>query len=476
MAQLFGQAASFALRFAYLAIMARLLDPIDFGLFAMITAVTGLYGILMAGLSAPTIQAPTITQEKLSALFWVNILVGASVTVLCVLTAPVLVSFYNEPRLFWMTVTAAMAFMINALVIQHTTLLQRQMRYVVLMAIDTLSLFATCAVGVGLAIAGFGYWALVAGTVVSPLLTLISVWSVTRWVPGLPRRGTEIGSMLRFGGALTLNTLVLYVAYNTEKILVGRFWGADVLGLYGRAYHIVTIPTDNLNSAIGGVVFSALSRLQDDPVRFKSYFLKGYALLNSLTFPTSIFFALFANDVILVCLGPKWTEATPIFRLLTPTVVIFGVINPLSWLLLATGLYGRGLKIALVLAPFVVTACVLGLPFGATGVAIAFSAAMTLWLIPHVLWCLRGTIISPRDLLLAIYKPLISAVVAGIIAFGVQRYAAEVASPLLRLLLGGGVMATVYCLMLLFIMGQNALCLDIVRELRSSQLGSVRGN
>ena len=115
--------------------------------------------------------------------------------------------------------------------------------------------------------------------------------------------------MLRFGGTITLNGLVVYVAYNLEKVLLGRFWGADALGIYGRAYQLINIPTDNLNSAIGGVAFSALSRLQNDPVRLKSYFLKGYSLVISLTIPITIFCALFADDIVLVVLGPKWTDA-----------------------------------------------------------------------------------------------------------------------------------------------------------------------
>ena len=90
--------------------------------------------------------------------------------------------------------------------------------------------------------------------------------------------------MMVFGGALTLNGLVAYVAYNAEKVLIGRFWGAEAIGIYGRAYQLVNIPTDNLNTAVGEVAFSALSRLQDDPVRLRSYFLKGFSLVLGLDF------------------------------------------------------------------------------------------------------------------------------------------------------------------------------------------------
>ena len=169
-AKLCGQAASFVLRFVSLVIMARLLDPKDFGLVAMVTAVTGLYGLFTsAGLSTATIQSPTITNEQLSTLFWINILVGTILAFLCLLTAPVLVKFYDEPRLFWVTVATAAGFIVNAAAVQHSALLQRQLRYVALTVVETLSQLAGIAVGIGMAISGFGYWALVAQQSFRPL-------------------------------------------------------------------------------------------------------------------------------------------------------------------------------------------------------------------------------------------------------------------------------------------------------------------
>ena len=466
LAKLCGQAAVFFIRIVYLVIMARLLDPKDFGLVAMVTSVTGLYGLFAtAGLSVASIQKSSITDEQISTLFWINILVGTILAFFCLLTAPVLVRFYDEPHLFSLTVVSAAGFVINAAGVQHSALLERHMRYVALAGIGAMAQVGGVVVGVLMAVGGLRYWAIIASPLVQSAVDVIGVWVATRWLPGLPRRDNEIGSMLRFGGTLTLNGAIVYFAYNLDKILLGRFWGADVLGLYGRAYTLINIPNDNLNAAIGGVAFSALSRLQNDPTRYKSYFLKAYSLANSLTFPITVFFASFANEIILILLGPKWTGAAIIFRLLSPTVMIFGIINPMAWLLMSTGLYRRSFRIALVIAPLVITAYAIGLPFGASGVALAYSAAMTIWLVPHILWCLHGTAISPRDILVASSRPLLSAIVAAACAFGAQLYLGEGAAPLLRLALEGGVMAVVYFLMLLFVMGQSTFYLNVIKEL-----------
>jgi len=267
------------------------------------------------------------------------------------------------------------------------------------------------------------------------------------------------------GGTWTLNNVVVYISYNLEKILLGRFWGADALGLYGRAHQIISVPTHTINNAVGGIVFSVLSRVQNDPARWKSYYLQGHSLVLSMTLPITIFFALFPEDIILIALGPKWIETVPIFRLMTPTVLIFGIINPLAWLLYSIGLQSRSLKLALVIAPLMTTACVVGLPYGPTGVAFAYSAAMTLWLVPHVVWCLHGTIISPWDLLVAASRPLFSSVVAASLAFGTKIYFAELHSPFLELALGGCAMFGTYAFVLLFIMGQKTFYLNLFRAL-----------
>ena len=400
LARVCAQAANFVLRVGSLMVLARLLGPKDFGLVGMVTAFTGVLNLFRDfGLSSAAVQRTTVTDEQISTLFWINILVGALLGLVAVAMAPAIAAFYHEPRLLGVTVVLAAGFLFNAAGVQHSVLLQRQMRFTTMAVIGVVSLIVGTAIAISGAKAGYGYWALVAMTVSSPLIGTIGFWAATGWVPGMPQRRTGIRSMMRFGGTLTLNGLVAYVAYNAEKILIGRFWGADAIGIYGRAYQLVNIPTDNLNSAVGEVAFSALSRLQDDPRRLKSYFLKGYSLVLAMTLPITIACALFADDVVVVLLGPKWKDAVAIFRLLAPTILIFALINPLGWLLFSLGLVERSLKIALVFAPSIIGGYVLGLPYGPKGVAFAYSAVMTLWVIPFIAWCVHGTVVSFRDIL-----------------------------------------------------------------------------
>lgn len=465
-AKICSQAANFIVRLGSLMMLARLLDPRDFGLVGMVTAVTGVLNLFKDfGLSTATVQRTTITEEQISTLFWINLSVGAMLGLLTVAIAPALAAFYREPRLVWVTIVLALGFVFNSVTVQHSALLQRQMRFTALSVIEIISLLISTAVGISMAIHGYRYWSLVAVTVVSPLVYAICVWLTTMWIPGLPRKHVGLRSMMRFGGTLTLNGLVAYVAYNFEKILLGRFWGATAIGFYGRAYQLVNIPTDNLNTAVGGVAFAALSRLKDDPSRFKSYFLKGYSLVLALTVPLTIVCTLFADDIIMVLLGPKWKDATSIFRFLAPTILIFALINPLGWLLYSLGLVERGLKIALVFSPLIIGGYIIGLPYGPKGVAIAYSAVMILWVIPHIAWCVHGTVISFRDILLVVSQPLASSIVAAGLSLGVRLLYGSSLLPLPRLMLESGLLMVAYFGILLFVAGQKSFYLDLLRGL-----------
>jgi O-antigen/teichoic acid export membrane protein len=465
LAKLIGQVGILILRLSFMVIMARVLKPEDFGLVAMVTVITAILDLFATGgLSMATVQKSNISNEQISTLFWINILVGSILCILCVLIAPLLVAFYREPRLFWVTIALGTGFLFNSAGVQHLALLQRHLRYVVLASIEFSCQLISLTLGICVALAGYGYWALVTAAVALPALMTASVWLTTSWIPGRPQRNIGVRALLHFGGTLTMNSVVSYLTYNFDKFILGRAWGASALGYYGVASQLINIPTSNLNMAIGGVMFSALSRLQNDAARFKSYFLKGYSLNITVTVPIIIFSAVFANDVIYVVLGPKWIDAVIVFRLLSPAVLVFALINPLGWLLWSSGGHVRSFKISLAISILVITGCLIGLPYGPRGVAAGFSAAMALWLVPHIFWCLHGMTITPSDLVRTASRPVLSACAAVALAYVAHAYLSDLKSPLLRLAAEGGVMTIAYAFTLLFVLGQKRFYFELLKS------------
>ena len=181
-----AQAIRFLLRITSLVFLARLLMPEDFGLVGMVTSVTGILGLIKtAGLSTVTIQRITISEDQISTLFWLNVAIGTILTILTFAMAPVISAFYHEPRLFWVTIALASGFLFTGASAQHQAILQRQMRYTTLSLIDIASLAAGVAVGIVMAVAGLGYWALVSMAVVIPVGFAIPMWVASRMGSGI---------------------------------------------------------------------------------------------------------------------------------------------------------------------------------------------------------------------------------------------------------------------------------------------------
>jgi PST family polysaccharide transporter len=234
------------------------------------------------------VQRASISKAEIAGLFWINVAVGAFLALLSVAVGPLLVAFYREPRLFAVAAVIGTSFLLNGAGAQHRAMLQRSMRFTALAIIDVSSIGAAVVSGIALAYAGHGYWALVAATVIPHAVALPGVWLATRWVPRKPEIRAGIRSMLAYGGAITLSNLVSYLATNADKAIIGRFFGAAALGVYGRAYQLINIPIENLNSTMGMVAFPALARVQEDPIRLRNYFLKGYSAFLSLVIPITV--------------------------------------------------------------------------------------------------------------------------------------------------------------------------------------------
>ena len=461
-----AQGAKFVVQTATTMVLARLLSPQDFGLLGMVVVVTGFLGLFRdAGLGMATIQRLEVTHEQTSTLFWINVAVGVVLAALCAASAPLLVAFYHEPRLYWVAVVLGATFMFNGLAAQHSALLQRGMRFVTQAKIDVLSLTVSSATGIVMALLGCRYWSLVGMAIASSIVGAAALLLAVSWVPGPPRLRCGIRSMLHFGGLATCNSFVVYLAWNAEKLLLGRFWGADALGVYGRAFQLVTLPVQQLNTSITGVAFPALSRIQHDAKRLARSFLRGFSLLISATIPITITCALFAEEIVRIVLGAKWMAAAPIFRLLAPVAVVFAVANPFSWLVMSVGRIGRALSISASTTPLVIVGIVLGLSHGPKGVALGYSLAMTLLVIPIAAWSKLGTGITWSDLWGATKPPFLSGLLAGGTGLLVKLTLGGRLPPMLYLMVGLGLVLGVYAWALLIVMRQKHVYMDVLFQL-----------
>lgn len=447
-------------------VLARLLSPQDFGLQAMVVVITSFLTLFQdAGLVMATVQRVEITHEQTSTLFWINVGLGTVLAMLCAAFAPLLARFYHEPELVWVAVVSGTTFLFTGLAAQHGALLRRSMRFVTQAKINVLAPIAGSVTGIVMAVFGCRYWSLVGMTVVNSIANAIALWLSVRWVPGPPRSGSGVLSMLRFGGLATCNSFVVFLAWNAEKILLGRFWGADALGLYGRAYQLVSLPVQQFEASLASVAFPALSRLQHDAQRLAKSFLSAYNVHISLTIPVTIICALFAEEIIRIVLGAKWMAAAPIFRLLAPVAVVFAVANPFAWLVQSAGRMGRALAISATTTPLVILGVVLGLSHGTKGVALGYSSAMVLILIPIAAWSKLGTRVTWLDLCRATKAPFLAGLIAAAAGLVEKLTLGSRLTQIPQLSIGVTLVLGIYAWILLIVLDQKHVYIELLSHL-----------
>jgi O-antigen/teichoic acid export membrane protein len=378
-----AQAGKFFLNLVSTMVLARLLTPQDFGLVAMVTTVTGFLRVFKdAGLSIATVQREKITHAQVSNLFWINVAVSALCTLILAASAPVVGRFYHNSRVVNITLLLSITFLISGLTVQHQALLKRQMRFKALALIEVGSMAAGVLVAITMALLGYGYWSLVSSSIVTEIAGRFLTLSVSRWRPQWPSKGTGVRPMVSFGAHRTAGDFLMSLSRGCDNLLIGRFYGSAAVGLYSRASVLLIRPLELFLSPINAVFVPALSRLQTQPTRYRSTFLRLYeAIALSGLFFTGLLLAA-SRPLTLVLLGPKWEQAAVIFAGFTVAALCIPLTNTSVWLFTSQG-RGRDMLVAQSINSFfTVLSFVVGLPYGPVGVAMAFSLSYLLVRLP----------------------------------------------------------------------------------------------
>ncbi len=414
------QIVRFLLLILALVVLARLLSPEDFGIVAMVTSIIGIAEIIRDfGLASAAVQAKTLSDGERTNLFWANVGIGTACAVAAILSIPLIVWLYDEPRLQAIILALAGVFVLNGATTQFQAELTRGLRFKALAGADIAAQAAGIAVAIVMAVRGFSYWAIVAQQIVVPVLTFLFTVLVCRWRPGLPRRSISIGRFFRFGGGVFGTQLIGYLTKNVDNVAIGVYWGAGPLGLYTRAYQLLMTPLNQLNAPMTRIALPVLSKVQDDDETYHRYLGKSQLFGCYLTATLFAVSAGLAVPLVNVLFGPRWTDVAPIFAILAVGGVFRAMDQLAYWIYLSRAKTGPQLRLFLMTAPLMVVLILAGTPWGPIGVAIGCSVAyslhwgLSLWYVGRV-----AKVDSAALFRTAMRSVLLVSVPCGLLAFG----------------------------------------------------------
>lgn len=259
-------------------------------------------------------------------------------------------------------------------------------------------------------------------------------------------------------GQVTGYSLINYFSKNLDNLLIGKFWGAQNLGLFSKAGQLVSLPSEQIDEPLATVAVPVLSRLEDSPERYRGVYLRMLEKVMLLTMPAITLVIVSADSLVQPVLGSQWTGASRIVFFPGIAALFQPVLNTMGWLFLSQGRSREMLRWSMVNAPISIVSILCGLPWGAVGVAASYSLRRVIVVNPLGYWLVgRSGPVHTRDLF-GHLTPFILASIGGFLACLAFRSFVVPGSIVLNIAINGAIiLGTMLAFLLLFPVGRSAL-------------------
>lgn len=403
------------------AILARLLMPSDFGLIAMVLVFSNFVAIFAGfGLTSAIVQKQEISDETLSSTFWINVGLGALLSVALACSAPLIAAFYSQPRLTPLIVFMSTTFFIGSFCNVSYSLLMKRMNFKALAIIGICVIAISGPIAIFLAFSGYGVWSLAWYTVLSSVFFAVFTLIYARWVPHFLLGLQHVKGLLGYGANLTGSSFVTYFAQNMDNLLVGRFLGSAPLGFYNLAYNLLVLPTTAVTDVVGSVMFPALSIIQHDIRLVRDAYVRANRYIAAISFPSMIWVLVAAPQLIRVVYGPKWASVILLIQIFALAGLELSIGENVWWIFTSQGRTDMMFKLSIFTTVVVLISFVVGIRGGVEGVVIAYTVAIYLTAYPVFAIAFRLIDLKVKSALAPLWSVTLAALALGIVAFLLQ--------------------------------------------------------
>ena len=420
--QIGGQIATMLVFFA----LAALLPPSDFGLVGMAGAwLAVLTAFGETGFGAALIHRDELRSEHLSSIFGINLAMGVALTLVGAALSWPAAGLFRTPALQPVMAALSLGFLVRAFGLTQAALAQRELRFRALAIRDLVASLAGGAVGIGLALSGFGVWSLVGMALVNAVVGTALLWRLARWRPRrveISRRAAA--ELWPYGSQIFGFNLLKAVAQNADRFIIGSVLGVHAVGVYTFASRAVLFPVTTLVGAMGAYLFPRVSRVQGDRAAVRAVYRAVLIAVLNIVLPGLAAVVILA-PVFVPLLGAEWAEAVPIMQLLTVAALAQALIAPVGQLMKGLGRPRWLVRWSIGLTAVTALALWIGSGSGLLGTSLAYvlvhAAALPVILV--LAWHLTG--VGPVDLLHIAWRPAIAAACLAVALSVLSRFTAD---------------------------------------------------
>ena len=436
LAQLVQWAATF--------LVIRILQPADYGLYAMTGVVLAFLNLLNGySLASGLIRQPSVTRLEVRQLFGMLILLNAALALVQVAAAPWIAEWYRQPAVATMLRIQALLYLATPFIALPYALLAREMDFAKQARVNIVAALAGAAAALGGALAGWGVWTLVWAPLALFGVRAVGMTLAARSLVWPSFRFAGAGTLARFGAIAAAGQFFWWMQAQADVVIAGRALSAQGVGLYTTALFLAQIFQNKVVPPLNEVAFSAYARLQEEPGAVGRAFLRSAGAIMAAALPVYLGMAAVAEPLVHVMLGEHWAGAAPVVRLLAcamPFMTLYVLMPPASD---AIGRPGIGVRASVIGAVVLPAAYLLGVHWGLIGLAAAWLVTYPVMLVVLAWQVLPAIGVSARALVRAV-APAAQAAVAMAAAVTLADRLLPETGPALRLLLLAGFGAGLY--------------------------------
>ncbi|MDM5262635.1 lipopolysaccharide biosynthesis protein [Sulfurovum sp. XTW-4] len=376
---LLSQFSNYGLSLIFTIFLARMVLPYEYGIVDQAQTITAFFIIFAdGGIVWSIVREKSIRNEEVINLSWINISLGLMLWILTWISAPYVSGFYQTPEVEDVLKALGFVFVLTGLATPFLMWMKRELEF---KKITIINLISTTIGGVSAIVAAYfnyGYWSLVILALVKAFVQFILLLMSSRMPIGLYKFNTPVKKMIHFGVGLIGFGMVNYFARNLDNILIGKIGGAEELALYAKAYFLMFLPSMLITGALTGLMVSVLAKVQDDPAKFQEVYANVLRMIFVITLPITGYFLLFPSDPILLFYGLNWEGSIPLLQILSIAAITQPLYNTMGWVYTAIGKSKEMFHWGVVSSIILSVAFLVGVQWGAVGIAMSYSIVMGL--------------------------------------------------------------------------------------------------
>lgn len=352
-------------------IMARLLDPSDFGLVAMATVFTGISNVFTElGTGEALIRKKNPNNEFISSIFWLNTGLAIAVCVMLAIIAPFVAKLYDQEIVEILIYVLSIEILLSGINRVSHALLEKNMRFKAIAFAQIVSQICGAAIGISMAFLGYGLWSLVILGISGQFIYTIIVNIALKWVPKLKFNLDDIKNIFSFSSYLTLNKILDHSQRRSEIFIVAYLMGTHLGGIYSQTYNLMRKPVKLISGFMAPVLFSTMSSFNDDIKKIKSLYLKSIQSFVMVYTPISVILILYSEPFVIFIFGEKWVEMAKLMPVFGSMLLHMSVHKCNTISLKSVGRVDLLFKMYSVFLPASIVACIIGAQYGIFWVAV----------------------------------------------------------------------------------------------------------